>query len=195
MKTFTLKLLLSSSISSLSSVEQCKLVYKAKGCGELDASEINSVNLLTEADSEICSGKVKHFGGDRGCKVLHIEINYDEFPVNATPEMLNELIYYTEELTFVGSDGNKIIHDCIFMNEVNLTEVKDRPSFRSERDKAIVNLQIEVNKQSDVTFTFSQVEHYIGSDMSVGEINEWYYDTKHGEGVTQDDIIDLCVDL
>ena len=191
--TFTLKLLLCSNfIRTVNSAEQFKLMYQEKGGS---ASEIKTVNLLSKNDSHTSSGKLNEVYGGVGCEMLQMQIEYSDLPINATPEMLADTIYATRELTLVSSDGNKIKHDGVFMNEVNLADINCQPNYRSERDKAIVNLQIEVNKRSDVTFTFSQVSHYIGSDMCVDEINDWYYDTKHGDGVTQEDIIDLCVDL
>lgn len=195
MKTFTLKLLLgSNSVSSVNSAEQYQLLYQAKESGEVDASVITTVNLLSENDSH-ASCTVKDLCGGEDFKILQINIEYAHFPVNATPEMLARLICTTEEMVFVDAEGRKIVYDGIFMNEVNLADIDYQPNYFSDRDKAIVNLQIEVNKRSDVTFTFKQVEHYVGSDTSIDTIFDWYCDTRHGDGVTQEDIIDLCDDL
>jgi hypothetical protein len=63
----------------------------------------------------------------------------------------------------------------------------------SDREKAIDTLKAIINKNNNTSLSFNQVEHYIGSDMDIEDINEWIEDTKYNnQPVTPQDVLDLC---
>jgi hypothetical protein len=67
----------------------------------------------------------------------------------------------------------------------------------SERKQNICKLQNEINKHHKSDLTLEQVEHWVGSDASMSEIIDNCYEVKMSsgkEGVTPDDILDLCED-